>query len=67
MDRAFASLEQDSNLDRAASDYDRDGVIRVRGLLSPADIALVRAALARYKLSPHSCEGEHVSRPCPGA
>jgi ectoine hydroxylase-related dioxygenase (phytanoyl-CoA dioxygenase family) len=48
MDHAFASLQQDSTLDRAASDYDRDGVIRVRGLLSSADIASVRAALARY-------------------
>jgi phytanoyl-CoA hydroxylase len=48
MDHAFASLQQDSTLDHAASDYDRDGVIRVRGLLSWADITSVRAALARY-------------------
>ena len=48
MDHSFDSLQQDSALDRAASDYDRDGVIRARGLLSSDDIASVRAALARY-------------------
>ncbi|MFM7290005.1 MAG: phytanoyl-CoA dioxygenase family protein [Planctomycetia bacterium] len=48
MDHPFPSLEHDSALDHAATEYDRDGVIRVRGLLSPADIATVKAALDRY-------------------
>ena len=51
MNHAFATLSRDAELDRAVSDYERDGFIRVPGLLSSDDIASVRAALARYYLS----------------
>lgn len=40
----FAGIDHDE----AVAAYDRDGVIRLRGLLSAAEVAEVRAALARY-------------------
>lgn len=40
----FAGIDHDA----AVEAYDRDGVIRVRGLLSAEEVGEVRAALARY-------------------
>lgn len=40
----FAGIDHDA----AVEAYDRDGVIRVRGLLSPEAVAAVRAVLGRY-------------------
>lgn len=48
MDHPFAALQHEPALDLTAAAYGRDGVIRVRGLLSPTDVAAVRAALDRY-------------------
>jgi len=35
-------------LDATASDYERDGCIRVRGFFAPADLAAIRESLDRY-------------------
>ncbi|MFM8291237.1 MAG: phytanoyl-CoA dioxygenase family protein [Planctomycetia bacterium] len=44
LDAPFADIDTS----RAVAAYDRDGVIRVRRLFSPEELARVRAALARY-------------------